>query len=599
MNKQKGITLIALVVSIIVILVLAGTTLALTIGNNGIISRAINSSEIYEWGVVTEQIRLKIDEYSLTKRNDIEDKTYLEYLFEDKYIDINCIVKIENIANNTLKYGRGNIQDGDVYYIDSEKLYYMNDDKESQVISDLQGIGMQLPNFLFLNVEVENTNINLDYSNKGTLIISNYNEEEITNSNIQYSITLLDNSTDLYSVMIDNNELQKGIAYELKEIEGKEKQDIIHSITFQAKKNGIDTQEKININISAKTEGELPRSDTKNIEFNIMPKGLYWNADLSVDTVELNVDNASLSLKTQNFQDEDITKSNIEYEISLEDRENSRFSVNIDDIDLSKSNYYGTLLGGTKQYKENIITIKKQDGVSIATNEQIKIKLKITSPFTIEKVFTINVKQYYLIDYSGNGYHGKLMNGAEIVKENNEYTLKLDGIDDYIELPTISSSHNWSDGVDIEGTFKSEEITNNGYILTLSNSATSDSNLKDQILVRLYNNEPKIFFEAATKGILNRTITNWTDSNFTLGEKQTFKVDMWYFAGFYFPIYLNGAKASSDGLVLPIGNSIKNVERKYNYIGKSPFNDSYFKGYIYELGLKTNDKYVFYYDINR
>lgn len=48
MKKQKGMTLIALVVTIIVLLVLAGITLALTIGNNGIITRAMHSTKVYE-----------------------------------------------------------------------------------------------------------------------------------------------------------------------------------------------------------------------------------------------------------------------------------------------------------------------------------------------------------------------------------------------------------------------------------------------------------------------------------------------------------------------------------------------------------------------
>lgn len=46
LKKQvKGITLIALVVTIIVLLILAGVAISLTIGNNGIISRAINARD--------------------------------------------------------------------------------------------------------------------------------------------------------------------------------------------------------------------------------------------------------------------------------------------------------------------------------------------------------------------------------------------------------------------------------------------------------------------------------------------------------------------------------------------------------------------------
>ena len=40
MKNQKGITLIALVITIIVLLILAGVTISLTVGKNGALSRA-------------------------------------------------------------------------------------------------------------------------------------------------------------------------------------------------------------------------------------------------------------------------------------------------------------------------------------------------------------------------------------------------------------------------------------------------------------------------------------------------------------------------------------------------------------------------------
>lgn len=48
MKKNKGITLIALVVTIIVLLILAGITISLLLGENGIITRAREATEAYE-----------------------------------------------------------------------------------------------------------------------------------------------------------------------------------------------------------------------------------------------------------------------------------------------------------------------------------------------------------------------------------------------------------------------------------------------------------------------------------------------------------------------------------------------------------------------
>ena len=601
MKKTNGITLIALVVTIIVILILAGVTISLTIGNAGIITRAMNSTKIYEWGIISEQLRLKIDDYSLNKRPDLDNKTYLEYLFEDGYINLDSIVQIDKFNINTLRYGKGNMQNGDVYYIDSEKLYYMDEDGTIEKIDDLSGIGTKLPSFLFWNVSADDTKINLDNTNTINLKVANYNEKETTRADLQYNIKLLKNSTDLYSVKVDDKELTKEMPYELPIIQGNEQKSVVHKISVQPKQNAINTEEKIILQVYGKTDSTMSKEDVQDIEINIMPKGLYWNTGVSANEVELNVDNAKLSIVTQNYENNNITTSNIEYEISLENKENNPFSVSIGDTELGQSNYQGTINGGSKNQTEDVVTIKKQDGVPIATNEKIQLKIKIKSPIITERSFVINVKQYYLIDYSGNGYHGKLMNGAEIVKENGKYAIKLDGKDDYVQLPTISGSHNWKNGIDIEGTFKCNEISNNGHILILSNSSPTNSNLSDQIMVKINNNEANIHFEASTKGTIGSTITNNTTTNFALGEEQTFKVDMIYRAGFYYPIYLNGKKASADGLLLPVLNYVKNVERSYNYIGKSPFNNSYFNGNIYNLSLNIDgeSKYVFKYDVNR
>lgn len=58
-NKSKGITLIALVVTIIVLLILAGVTVNLLIGNKGLLSRARNAVDTYENASKNEQSDLE------------------------------------------------------------------------------------------------------------------------------------------------------------------------------------------------------------------------------------------------------------------------------------------------------------------------------------------------------------------------------------------------------------------------------------------------------------------------------------------------------------------------------------------------------------
>lgn len=58
MKNQKGITLIALVVTIVVLLILAGTSIAMLTGENGIITRAQNSNYANTEGEVRDKIEL-------------------------------------------------------------------------------------------------------------------------------------------------------------------------------------------------------------------------------------------------------------------------------------------------------------------------------------------------------------------------------------------------------------------------------------------------------------------------------------------------------------------------------------------------------------
>lgn len=47
-KKESGITLVALVVTIIVLLILAGVAISLTIGQNGIFTRAQNATQKWD-----------------------------------------------------------------------------------------------------------------------------------------------------------------------------------------------------------------------------------------------------------------------------------------------------------------------------------------------------------------------------------------------------------------------------------------------------------------------------------------------------------------------------------------------------------------------
>ena len=69
-KKEKGITLIALAVTIIVMLILAGVAIATLTGENGIISQATKSKERNDIGKVEEIAKLEYGNLIIEKQMD-------------------------------------------------------------------------------------------------------------------------------------------------------------------------------------------------------------------------------------------------------------------------------------------------------------------------------------------------------------------------------------------------------------------------------------------------------------------------------------------------------------------------------------------------
>ena len=154
MRQEKGITLIALVITIIVLLILAAVSVSTLTGENGILIKGSNAKIETEHASVLEQLRMKLYEKSL----DIENKqTEIEYLKAEKIIkepevaergkqastndglalasetEIKYIVEVKKLVPN-LSTGKGNLETGDVYYILNGNLHYLSDKKEEKQI---------------------------------------------------------------------------------------------------------------------------------------------------------------------------------------------------------------------------------------------------------------------------------------------------------------------------------------------------------------------------------------------------------------------------------------------------------------------------------
>ena len=153
LKNTKGITLIALVVTIIVLLILAGVSIAMLTGNNGILTQGKRAKEEQAHAAVKEGIMLLYNEYKTkqavnaskvqeeTKVASIELVkiaenegaegttenlgTFKDFIQSKNIINANGIVNVRNLLGQTLSLGNGTSKEsGDVYVFEEQDDYY-------------------------------------------------------------------------------------------------------------------------------------------------------------------------------------------------------------------------------------------------------------------------------------------------------------------------------------------------------------------------------------------------------------------------------------------------------------------------------------------
>ena len=152
-RKNEGITLIALVITIIVLLILAGVTIATLMGDNGILTKATEAKNDQADATVEEAIALLWNEYQLeiksSSNEEVKESTkiasteittiqgekanylaitatsFWDFLLTDKeVIDADGIVNVQKLTGQTLDRGNGTDGATDVYKIEEEEDIY-------------------------------------------------------------------------------------------------------------------------------------------------------------------------------------------------------------------------------------------------------------------------------------------------------------------------------------------------------------------------------------------------------------------------------------------------------------------------------------------
>ena len=131
MKKQRGITLIALVITIIVLLILAGVSISMVVGENGIVSKATDAKEKTQSANDDEEKKMQdatdyIDEYvsgesKISFANQIDESNYGDYVNYE--VDLGIVT-----AGQALSDGEVPKTDWRIFYEDGKNVYLIASD---------------------------------------------------------------------------------------------------------------------------------------------------------------------------------------------------------------------------------------------------------------------------------------------------------------------------------------------------------------------------------------------------------------------------------------------------------------------------------------
>ena len=241
-SKNSGVTLIALIITIIVLLILAGVTIAMIVGDNGILNQAANAKIQTEQASIIEAIELAYSDYEVEMKTiDLEqgnssklaslsnvkmeryaievlDPTFWNYLvYEKECMNEDGVINVESLVGTELSTGKGNVTDKKDVYILEEignqyVLKYYDDDSASEELWKISSVSTKT--VAVYDVDGESIAFEIEFEDGmtwGEWIESEYNTLEIyVDHTIRYqgtySICTLNSSVELEDEIDENEE---------------------------------------------------------------------------------------------------------------------------------------------------------------------------------------------------------------------------------------------------------------------------------------------------------------------------------------------------------------------------------------------------------
>ncbi len=158
-----------------------------------------------------------------------------------------------------------------------------------------------------------------------------------------------------------------------------------------------------------------------------------------------------------------------EFKVIYDTKEISLYS---EDNNLLKSTPLGNTTIKNIERMDNYIGKPTSDTEKYFKGYIYKLKITLKDETTLlEYDFTKNTTR----DLSGNGYNGILQNGANLKYDGKRYALFLDGVDDYLQIPTLPSTIDFASGYTIEIEAKWSDTSRAAKLVTLGNDTIKNN----------------------------------------------------------------------------------------------------------------------------
>lgn len=202
LNQKNGITLIALVITIIVLLILAGISIATLTGKNGVLTKANDAKRETTHATVKECILLKKSNYELETVTEDYKGTLLEFLEEESILEENAEgsykINVVKLVGEKQPLGNG-INLSDVYQLEkiaeTEKYavnYYDTNGNKTKIL-ELSISGEKSENNNKEPEQMEPTGLYAKVYEDGTVLFSSYDYIDSSHGEVTrtYSISEL------------------------------------------------------------------------------------------------------------------------------------------------------------------------------------------------------------------------------------------------------------------------------------------------------------------------------------------------------------------------------------------------------------------------